>query len=78
MSSHLKDNGKHDEDMLPSEDRFDEFLKESEECRWDAILLCEKRRPAKNEMWEPQRGHLFMGAGGFNKKQGVGTLPSKE
>ena len=72
-----KDNGKHDEGMLPSEDRFDEFLKDFEGCRLDAILLCETWRPARNEIWEWHCGRILMGAGGFEKKQGVGTLLNK-
>ena len=57
--------------------RFEGRLKKIEGCRWEAILLCETWKSAKEEIWESHCGHIYMSAGGFDSKHGVGLLFNK-
>ena len=52
--------------------KFEELLKETEDYRRDAILLCETWRPSKSEPWESEPGPIYTSGGGFNPKHGVG------
>ena len=58
-------------------DRFNELPKELDGCKWDAALLSETWRHEKKEIWESNCGHMYMDAGGFNQKHGIGILLEK-
>ena len=51
---------------------------ELEGYRWDASLLCETWRHDKEETWETHHKHIFMGAGTYDNKHGVGILLNKK
>ena len=51
---------------------------ELEGYRWDALLLCETWRHDKEEIWETHHKHIFMGAGKYDNKHGVGILLNKK
>ena len=59
-------------------ERIEEMSRELEEYRWDAILLNETWRPAKSVIWETQQKHIFMGAGKYENKHGIGILLNKK
>ena len=60
--------------LLNSSDRVEELIREVQGCRWDALLICDSWRPEKAEIWETRQGHMYMGAGKFENKHGVGIL----
>ena len=62
---------------LSTYDIFEELLNETEGCRCDLILLCESSSPVKSEIWKSNRGHMFMGIGGYNQEPEVGVLRNK-
>ena len=45
--------------------------------RWDAVSLNEARRLAKSEIWETHHKHMYMGAGIYDNKHGIGILLNK-
>ena len=53
-------------------------MKRYKDCRWDALLICESWRPENAEIWETRQGHIYMGAGKFENKHGVGILLNKK
>eukprot|EP00959_Pyramimonas_sp_CCMP1952_P228994 4788395-Pyramimonas_sp.AAC.1 len=59
---------------LTCDDRFSELLLELATCEWDAILINETMRPANNEMFTVEGGHMYAGSGGGSYKHGVGIL----
>ena len=63
---------------LNSSDRTEELIREAEDCKWDALLLCETWRPNKAEIWESRQGHMYMGAGTFDNKHGVAILLNRK
>ena len=63
---------------LNSSDRTEELIREAEDCKWDALLLCETWRPNKAEIWESRQGHMYMGAGTFDNKNGVAILLNRK
>ena len=63
---------------LTSSERIEELTQEVEGCRWDAKLISETWRSSNAEIWETQQGHIFMGAGKFKNKHGVGILLNKK
>ena len=62
---------------MHSSERIEEMVCELEGYRWDAVLLNETRRPAKSEIWETHHKHIFMGAGKYDNKHGVGIMNKK-
>ena len=63
---------------MHSSERIEEMVCELEGYRWDAILLSETWRPAKSEIWETRHKHIFMGAGKYDDKHGVGIVLNKK
>ena len=63
---------------LNSSDKIEEFTHDVKDCRWDALLLSETWKTDKAEIWESQQGHVFMGAGKFENRRGVGTPTNKK
>ena len=59
-----------------SSERIEEMVCELEGYRWDALLLSETWRQAKK--WETRHKHIFMGAGRYDDKHGVGILLNKK
>ena len=59
---------------------MEEIKCELEGYRWDAILMSETWRPEKSEIRETHRKthHIFMGAGKYDNKHGVGIMPNKK
>ena len=55
-------------------ERIQEMVCELEGYRWDAILMSETWRPEKSEIWETHQKHIFMGAGKYDNKHGVGIM----
>ena len=51
---------------------------ELEGNRWDALLLCETCRQDKEEIWETHHKQIFMGAGKYDNKHGVGISLNKK
>ena len=63
---------------MHSSERIEELVCELEGYRWDAVLLCETWRHDKGEIWETHHKHIFMGAGKYDNKHGVGVLFNKK
>ena len=61
-----------------SSERIEEMVCELEGCRWDAILMSETWRSDKSENWETHDKHIFMGAGKYDNKHGVGIMLNKK
>ena len=61
-----------------SSERIEEMVCEFEGYRWDAILLSETWRQGKSEVWETHHKHMFMGAGKYDNKHGVGIMLNKK
>ena len=57
--------------------KIEEMVSELEGHRWDAILLNETWRQEQAEIWETHHKHIFMGAGKFDNKHGVGIMLNK-
>ena len=63
---------------LNSSHRVEDLIRELEGCKWDALLISASWRPEKAEIWETRQGHLYMEAGKFESKHGVGILLNKK
>ena len=63
---------------MHSTERIEDMICELEGYRWVAILLCETWRHDKAERWETHHKHIFMGAGKYDNKHGVGILLNKK
>ena len=63
---------------MHSSERIEEMVCELEGYRWDALFLCETWRHDKEEIWETHHKHIFMGAGRYDNKHGVGILLNKK
>ena len=62
---------------MHSSEKIEELVTELEGYRWDAILLSEMWRHEPAELWETHHNHIFMGAGKYENKHGVGILLNK-
>ena len=60
-----------------SSEKIEELVTELEGYRWDAILWNETWRHEPAELWETQHKHIFMGAGKYENKHGVGIMLNK-
>ena len=63
---------------MHSSERIEEMICEVEGYRWDAVLLHETWRLAKSEIWETHHKDIFMGAGKYDNKHGVGITLNKK
>ena len=63
---------------MHSSEKIEELVTELEGYRWDAILLSETWRHEPAEMWETHHNHIFMGAGKYENKHGVGIMLNKK
>ena len=63
---------------MHSSERIEEMICELESFQWDALLLCETWRHDKAEIWETHHKHMFMDAGKYDNKHGVGVLLNKK
>ena len=63
---------------MHSSERIEEMVCEFEGYRRDALLLCETWRHDKEEIWETHHKPIFMGAGKYDNKHGVGILLNKK
>ena len=59
---------------MHSSEKIEELVTELEGYRWDAILLSETWRHEPAELWETHHNHIFMGAGKYENKHGVGIM----
>ena len=59
---------------MHSSERFEEMVCELAGCRWDALLMWYPWRHGKEEIWETHHEHIFMGAGKYGNKHGVGIM----
>ena len=59
---------------MHSSEKIEELVTELEGYRWDAILLSESWRHEPAELWETHHNHIFMGAGKYDNKHGVGIM----
>ena len=62
---------------MHSSEKIEELATELEGYRWDAIFLNETWRHEPAELWETQHKHIFMGAGKYDNKHGVGIMLNK-
>ena len=62
---------------MHSSEKIAELVTELEGYRWDAILLSETWRHEPAELWETHLNHIFMGAGKYENKHGVGIMLNK-
>ena len=62
---------------MHSSEKIEELVTELEGYRWDAILLSETWRHEPAELWETHHNHIFMGAGKYENKHGVGIMLNK-
>ena len=62
---------------MHSSEKIEELATELEGYRWDAILLNETWRHEPAELWETQHKQIFMGAGKYKNKHGVGIMLNK-
>ena len=62
---------------MHSSEKIEELVSELEGYRWDAILLNETWRHEQAEIWETHHKHIFMGAGKYDNKHGVGIMLNK-
>ena len=62
---------------MHSSEKIEELVTGLEGYRWDAILLNETWRHEPAELWETQHKHIFMGAGQYDNKHGVGIMLNK-
>ena len=63
---------------MHSSERIEEMVSDLEGYRWDALFLNETWRHDKEEIWETHHKHIFMGAGKYDNKHGVGVLLNKK
>ena len=59
---------------MHSSEKIEELVTELEGYRWDTILLSETWRHEPAEIWETHHNHIFMGAGKYENKHGVGIM----
>ena len=62
---------------MHSSEKIEELVTELEGYRWDAILLNEMWRHEPAESWKTHHKHIFMGAGKYDNKHGVGIMLNK-
>ena len=62
---------------MHSSEKIEELETELEGYRWDAILQSETWRHEPAEIWETHHNHIFMGAGKYENKHGVGIMLNK-
>ena len=62
---------------MHSSEKIEELVTVFEGYRWDAILLSETWRHEPAEIWETHHNHIFMGAGKYENKHGVGIMLNK-
>ena len=62
---------------MHSSEKIGELVTEFEGYRWDVILLSETWRHEPAELWETHHNHIFMGAGKYENKHGVGIMLNK-
>ena len=62
---------------MHSSDKIEELVTELEGYRWDTIFLNETWRHKLAELWETHHKHIFMGAGKYDNKHGVGIMLNK-
>ena len=62
---------------MHSSEKIEEMVSELEGYRWDAISLSETWRHEQAEIWETHHKNIFMGAGKFDNKHGVGIMLNK-
>ena len=62
---------------MHSSEKIEELVTELEGYRWDAILLNETWRHEQAEVWETCHKHIFMGAGKYDNKHGIGITLNK-
>ena len=62
---------------MHSSEGIEGMVCELEGYRWDAILLSETWRPGKSAIWETHHKHIFMEAGKYDNKHGVGIMLNK-
>ena len=62
---------------MHSSEKIEELVTELEGYRLDAILLNETWRHELAELWETHHKHIFMGAGKYDNKDGVGIMLNK-
>ena len=62
---------------MHSSEKIEELVTELEGYRWDAILLSETWRHEPAELWETHHNPIFMGAGKYENKHGVGIMLNK-
>ena len=63
---------------IHSSERIEEMVCELEGCRWDAMLMSETWKPEKSEIWETHHKHIFVGAGKYDNKHGVGIMLNRK
>ena len=62
---------------MHSSEKIEELVTELEGYRWDAILLNETWRHEPDELWETHHKHIYMEAGKYDNKNGVGIMLNK-
>ena len=62
---------------MHSSEKIEEMVTEIEGYRWVAIILNETWRHEQAELWKSHHKYIFMGAGKYDNKHGVGILPNK-
>ena len=63
---------------MNSSEKVEDMICDLEGYRWDAVVLNETWRLARSEFWETHHKHIYMGAGKYDNKHGVGILPNKK
>ena len=63
--------------LINFEVRMRLFLQELGDLQWDLVIFTETWREEKNEAWEAQDGHTWLGSGGVRGSRGVGFLLHK-
>ena len=63
---------------IHSSERIEEMVCELEGYRWDAVSLSETWRQDKAEKRKTHHKHIFMGAGRYDNKHGVGIMLNKK
>ena len=62
---------------MHSSEKIEELETDFEGYRWDAIFLNETWKNEPAELWETQHKHIFVGAGTYDNKHGVGIMLNK-
>ena len=63
---------------LNSSERIEEMFSEVQGSKWDVILVSETWRSSKEEKWEPNQGHVVMGARKIEDKHSVAIILKKK